>query len=444
MTNPNTNITTTVNNNALFVFQGSNAGDGGVGQAPPLSDPTGGFSLFPNVYTVGLIDPTALNCSCPPGINSSMAALGFDCNYIVIPNDTRCMEGRVRTCDLQFLTCYPASASLQTILSRDGYIGNDTLLDLFCLANGTFSLVNETVGQTPCNPVVTLNATQEWTLWLVGSFACLGTFPVGTAFEVVAPGLSNATAVALCGSDPELIAQGCPPLPGDPGPAAITSVCNACIDAFSATSEVVLVRVCVPYTCPMTWNVTCVYSYVTNTSVITHPTVNTYVYQDGRAWNNVTNSWTTGDPLCPTTDPDELTYKLAQCAAQLSNGHPCAPANSTLTVFNATVIDGTFPHNETAFCGAPYQCIAPNVTTCSCDIQETGPCLAEYEVGNASAMYVTPSARLLSADSTWRLPIFFLGITLTTSMTGSPSWTAHSIGLSSSTLAPSSTAPRRP
>lgn len=429
VTDPDTNVTTTVPNSDIFVYQRSNAGDGGIGQPPPVTDPDPqGFSLYPNVYTRGVIDPEALNCTCPLGINSSMAALGFDCNYLVIPNDTYCMNGRVRTCHLEFLTCYPASESLLTILSVDGFIGNDTLLDLYCLANGTFSLVNETEGQTPCNPIVSLNASLEWTLWRVGSFACIGTFPVGTAFEVISPGLTNASATSLCATDPQLIEQGCPPLPGDPGPAEIISACDTCSDAFNASSEVVLVRVCRPYTCPMTWNVTCLYTYDAGDSVvITHVMVSTEEYDDGRMWDNVTNSWTTSEPLCPEVDPDQTAYQATQCQQQILHGQACAPSPGVLTIFNATIIDGEFPHNETAYCGAPYQCIAPNMTTCSCDIQQTGPCLAEYEVGNASAMYVylffnfliffaifflslvvTPSTRFLSANLTWRLFWHFL------------------------------------
>lgn len=389
VTDPNTNVTTPKNNDELFVFQGSNAGDGGIGQRPPLSDPTGGFSLYPNVYVEGVIDPAALNCSCPPSFNSSMAALGFDCDYMVIENDTFCMNGLVRSCELDFLTCYPASDALVTVLSIQGYIGNDTAsLEAFCLANGTLSLQNETASQTPCNPVVTFNATAEWTLWLVGGYACVGTFPADTAFEVVTPGLTSASALALCSTDPDLIAQGCPTIPSITGAAEINVTCDVnCSTSDVVESEIVLVRVCARYTCPQTWNTTCVYTYVTNTSVITHTINTTYVLTDGRTWDNVSNAWSTGEPLCAATDPDEAAQQAIQCAQQTSKGHPCAPANSTLASFNATLLSGGFPSEGTAVCGAPYQCAAPNVTTCSCDIADTGPCLAEYEVGTAAAMY---------------------------------------------------------
>ena len=391
VTDPETNVTTPVDNDELFVFVGSNAGGTGIGQAPPFYDPDG-FSLYPNVYIRGEISTSQINCTCPPAINTSLENFGFECDYTIIQNDTKCMGGVVKVCDgsFEFLRCYPVDDTLVRFLQAAGGSADaSTLVSTYCLVNGSLVMQNTSLSDTPCDASVTFNATTGWTFFLVDNqYACLSDDFNGTTYEVVTAGLDDTTAAALCLTNPDLIAAGCPTIPSNPGDALFSTLCATCNSTFTAVSQVILVTACVPYRCPISWNVTCNYTYVTNTSVVTHVRVETQDYQDGRTWEvSDGNAWNNAEVLCPAADPDEVEWQAIQCEQQTGAGHPCAPAVSQLEGWGAVQISGAFPYNQTAFCGAPYTCVTPLSTICSCDVQQVAPCLAEYEVGNASAMF---------------------------------------------------------
>jgi len=348
-----------------------------------------------------------------------MTNFGFPCEYVVIQNDTFCMDGTVRTCGFQFLTCYNVSDTLVRFLQAAGGSAlPSTLVSTYCLGNGSTVMQNTSLTDIACDAALTFNASVGWQFFLVGAnLACLSDDFPGTVFEEIQAGLTTLTALALCGTDPDLIDAGCPDLPTDPGPGDFSVSCANCTDEFNATSQIVLVRACQPYHCPVQWNVSCNYTYVTNTSVITHNLITTQEYSDGRFVDPPgTNLWNNGDQLCADVDPDEAEWQAIQCDQQQQQGDPCAPGNSTLTGFNATQVGGFFPSDQVSFCGAPYTCVSENVTTCSCDINEVAPCLSEYEVGNGSAMCVGGSPVLI-------LISIFLGSSLTTSTTDSRSWT---------------------
>lgn len=390
VTDPQTNVTNTVTNDQLFQFVASHAGQAGIGQAPPFTDPNG-FSLYPNVYVRGEV-ANQINCSCPPGVNTSMENFGFQCDYTIIKNDTICSNGVVTTCDgsFEFLRCYPADSTLVRFLQGAGGSADaTTLVSTYCLANGSLVMPNTSISDTPCDAALAFNASSGWTFFLVANqYACLSSDFNGTTYEVVTAGLDDASAAALCLTDPDLIAAGCPVIPANPGDGQFTVSCATCSDVFSAVNQLILVTVCKPYRCPITWNVTCNYTYVTNTSSLTHVRVETQSYSDGRTWSLPNgNLWDNGDALCATTDPDEVAWQAIQCQQQIDAGNPCAPAASQLAGWNATQLSPAFPYNQTSFCGAPYTCVTPLSTICSCDVQQVAPCLAEYEVGNGSAMF---------------------------------------------------------
>lgn len=389
VTDPNTNTTSVVANSDLFQFVTSRAGETGVGVSPPLTDPTPrGFSLYPNVYIRGEISSSTVNCSCPPSLNTSMENFGFECDYKLIEDQTFCVDGLVRTCgEYDFLRCYPADAALvQFLQDAGGSASASTIVASTCLSNGTLSASSG----TPCTSSLSFNASTGWTFFLVDNqYACLSNLFNGTTFNVIYTGLSDAAAAALCLTDPDIIAAGCPAVPLDPGAGQFNVSCLNCSSAFSAASLLLVVTYCEPYHCPVQWNVTCNYTYVSNTSVITHIYSQLQQYQDGRFWNASlgVNAWNNGQAVCPSDDPESGIWRLIQCQQQQAAGFACDPGNGTLTYFNAVQLSGFFPENQTSFCGAPFTCASANYTTCSCDIQLVAPCLAEYVVGNGSAMY---------------------------------------------------------
>ena len=95
-------------NSSQLVFTGSNAGDDGMGQMPPLTDTTHGYSLAPNIYLSGVINNTVSNCSCQqPSTNQTLDQVGLSCRYSM-DNTSYCDNGIVSnyTCSVPYyITC---------------------------------------------------------------------------------------------------------------------------------------------------------------------------------------------------------------------------------------------------------------------------------------------------------------------------------------------------
>ena len=389
VTDPETNITTTQSQGDIFVYVQSNAGLNGMGESFPATDPFPvGFSLYPNVYNRGVIDKDAVNCTCDDTGNRTSANFGLECEYSVTGNDTFCMEGVVRTCEHLFLECYPVDDQVRIFMEESGGVITDaTLLSTFCLGNGT--ITNDSSG-VACDAALTIDfQVAPWQLYLVGSFACIADLEEGTILETVFSGLNATSAAALCPVLPDLIAEGCPTIPTSGLLGNFSLACDSCEDAFGVTSEILLVRACSPYQCPISWNITCPYAYAYPLQTYTWINSEVITYGDGRTFPGSGNVWDNGEALCPTVNSHDSQAKTAICFQEILKGRPCnGSIEGVITAPNATIVSGgEFPYNLTADCGAPYTCVAPNSTTCSCDIQQIAVCFAPYLVGNNSALF---------------------------------------------------------
>jgi hypothetical protein len=355
-----------------LMFLESLAGETGVGQAPPLSDPTAGYSLAPGIYTSGRINNTISNCTCQP-LNRSLTLedAGLECDY-KLGNATftdsgaeiplRCLAGAVVNCSLQFLRCFELSGAMLYQLNL-----TNATSDGFCV-NGT-TLVNDS-GLVGANDTYT-NCTRSAELFLPdgttlvypgngsvpyeivgGKYICLGYFTRNTNFTVLVEGLTEGAVAALCNSS-SLFPNGtaCPEISSNHTYILENATCDTCNLTVVTNGTILLAMACSPWYCPANYSVNCTYEYfdvALNSTVqmvlaYNHTVFDGYALNTSETWN-----FPNGSAMCP--DFQSLGGNFTDFVVQI-----CTEQNalSGYTAYGA---------NDTALCN--YTDPGTNLTYC--------------------------------------------------------------------------------
>lgn len=313
------NGTTSSLNASSIVFLESFAGSDGIGQSPPTSDPTMGWSLGPNgLYLEGtFINNSVVECNCTQrNSTAQLQDVGLECDYPLNGTETLCKNGTVKNCTYEFVRCFPLED--EALQYTYGILTNASALAAYCDTNS--SLIQTNVTSPPSNTSVACNISTALDLdpslqtTVIGNYLCLGAFANDTTYKILLEDLDqNVTLSTLCNSSSPgyffgngSISRGsCDLLLAAQNVTqnvTQTSNCSSCNATKTIDSKILVVQACRPYYCPATYNISCMYlwySQVQNTTVNATVVYNVTV-TDGIPLDTVNGTYPDGSPLCPT------------------------------------------------------------------------------------------------------------------------------------------------